>query len=427
MTGMEQQTICDGVNFRSIKDTKFKTARISVHFMLPLKKDKAAANAILPFLLSRTSREYPDFTKLGQRLAELYGADLSADVQKLGDIQVLSVSASSLADRYALENEHITEELSGLLCSILFDPLLENGSFPEDGFKQEQRQTIELIESEYNDKRVYAKQRCEQIMCENEPFGISRFGSKEAIASLKREALTETWKELIQTARIEIMALGDCDTERAYHRFAESFQKANRGSTVACDTMHQERAMQVKDVTESMDVAQAKLVMGFRTGTAVPDAEVPVVRLMAALYGGTPNSKLFLNVREKLSLCYYCNAQYNGMKGIMLVQSGVENQNMERAKEEILAQLEAVKRGDFDENDVQAAKMSMGNSYRTVSDSLGGLESWYLSQTFSEKNQTPEEAAEEIDAVTREQIIEAAKRVTLDTVYRLTGSGEDAE
>ena len=427
MIGIEQRAICDGVNFRSIRDTKFKTMRISAHLIVPMSRQTAAENALLPFLLSRASREYPDFTKLGQRLAELYGASLNADVQKLGDLQVLSLSASGIADRYALEGEAISGELAKLLCSILFDPPLVDGLFPEDGFEQEKRQTMELIDSEYSDKRTYARQRCEAIMCADEPYGVNRYGGKEDLARVERPALTAAWKRLLDTAKIELMVLGDCDPAPVYEGFRAAFETLGSRKTADCTTKVVRSAEKVNTVTEKMDVAQGKLVMGFRTGTATPDEEVPATRLMAALFGGTPNSKLFLNVREKLSLCYYCSASYNSMKGIMLVQSGVEVKNMERAKEEILRQLDEVKQGNFDESEVEAAKMSLCNSYRTLSDSLGGLENWYLSQTFASHSQQPEEAAAQINAVTRQEIIDAANRVTLDTVYCLVGNGEDAQ
>ena len=427
MIGIEQRAICDGVNFRSIRDTKFKTMRISAHLIVPMSRQTAAENALLPFLLSRASREYPDFTKLGQRLAELYGASLNADVQKLGDLQVLSLSASGIADRYALEGEAISGELAKLLCSILFDPPLVDGLFPEDGFEQEKRQTMELIDSEYSDKRTYARQRCEAIMCADEPYGVNRYGGKEDIARVERPALTAAWKRLLDTAKIELMVLGDCDPAPVYEGFRAAFETLGSRKTADCTTKVVRSAEKVNTVTEKMDVAQGKLVMGFRTGTATPDEEVPATPLMAAVFGGTPNSKLFLNVREKLSLCYYCSASYNSMKGIMLVQSGVEVKNMERAKEEILRQLDEVKQGNFDESEVEAAKMSLCNSYRTLSDSLGGLENWYLSQTFASHSQQPEEAAAQINAVTRQEIIDAANRVTLDTVYCLVGNGEDAQ
>jgi len=422
MIEIEQRSICDGVNFRSIKDTRFKTMRISVNFMLPIKKQTAAANALLPFLLSRASREYPDFTKLGERLAELYGAELNADVQKLGEAQVLAVCAVGLADRYALNGENISLELAKLLCSIIFDPPFEKGLFPQDGFDQEKRQTVEMIDSEYNDKRTYAKQRCEQIMCADEPFGISRYGSKEDILKVERQQLTSAWKQVLQNAKVEVMVLGDCNPEPVYKGFCKEFQALNRKSIADCHTEIISAVEKVKDVTEKQDIAQSKLVLGFRAGTAVPDKNVAAARLMAALYGGTPHSKLFLNVREKLSLCYYCSARYDSNKGIVFVESGVETQNIEKAKAEILLQLDEIKKGNFDEDEINSAKMSMCNSYRTLGDYLGGLESWYVSQTFQNKIQTPEEAATEINAVTREQIIAVANKVTLDTVYRLVGS-----
>lgn len=425
MIGIEERTVCDGVSFRSIRDTKFKTMRISAHLIVPMRRQNAAENALLPFLLSRASREYPDFTKLSQRLAELYGASLNADVQKIGDLQVLTISASGIADRYALNGEAISGELAALLCSILFDPPLVDGLFPEDGVKQEKRQTMELIDSEYSDKRAYARQRCEEIMCADEPFGINRYGSKEEIAHVERPALTKAWERLLHDAKVELMVLGDCNPEPIYEGFCQAFQKLARGKISTCTSMVVRTAGELKEVTEQMDVAQSKLVMGFRTGTSVLDEAAPAARLMIALFGGTPNSKLFLNVREKLSLCYYCSASYNGIKGIMLVQSGVETKNIERAKEEILRQLEEVKQGNFDSDEVEAAKMSLCNSYRTISDSLGGLDSWYLSQSFANHSQQPDEAAAEINAVTRQEIIDAANRVTLDTVYCMVGSGEE--
>ena len=426
MAEIEQSLICDGVNFRSVQDTRFKTMRIAVSFILPIKKDTAAANALLPFLLSRASREYPDFTKLSERLAELYGAALNADIHKLGETQVLSVCAVGLADRYALEGENISMELSRLLCSVLFDPPFVDGLFPEHDFEQERRQTVELIDSEFNDKRTFAKHRCEEVMCEKEAFGINRYGSREAILALTRPQLTAAWENVLRHARVEIMVLGDCNPQPVFRSFQSAFQKLGRTGAADCRTEIVKSAAQVRDVTETMSVAQSKLVLGFRAGAAVPEDDVAAVKLMTAIFGGTPHSKLFLNVREKLSLCYYCAARYDWNKGIILVESGVENQNIEKAKEEILFQLDEIRKGNFDDDEIRAAKMSLCNSYRTVGDFLGGLENWYVTQAFCKKIQSPEEAADAVNAVTREQIIAAAQRVALDTVYRLVGSVEES-
>ncbi len=427
MIGIEQRSVCNGVNFRSVKDTKFKTVRMSVSFLMPIKKETAAVNALLTFMLSRACKQYPNFTKLGERLAELYGANIDADVQKLGDVQLLHLSATGIADRYALNGESISTELSKLLCSIIFEPPLEKGLFPLDSFEQEKRQTIELIKSEYNDKRIYARQRCEEIMCSKEPYGINRFGSIEDIKNIQREELTQAWHNLLEKSRIEILVLGDCHPDPIFEDFYNAFKLINRTSITPCNTTNILKAEKVNDVTEKMEVAQSKLVMGFRTQTAIPDENVESVILLSAIFGGTPNSKLFLNVREKLSLCYYCSSAYDIMKGIMLVQSGVETKNVEKAKDEILLQLNEIKKGNFDDNEINAAKLSLSNGYHSITDSLAVLEAWYLAQTFSNQVKRPEEAAAIINSITRDKVIDAANRVTLDTIYRLVGSGEDVK
>lgn len=427
MAQINRSSICDGVQFQSIKDTRFKTMRMSVHFLIPLSSQTAASNALLPFLLTRACRDYPDYTRLSQRLAELYGASVSADVGKMGDVQRLTITAVGIADRYCFGGESISRELADLLCQMVFEPPFdENGNFREEDFKQEKRQTLENIEAEFNDKRSYAKLRCEEILCENEPYGISRYGSKADVTALSREELRAAWETLIRSARVEVMVSGNCEPEEVAAGFKASFQQQRRENIPSCDTKIILQAGAVRDVTETMQVAQSKLVMGFRTGTEPDTPEMAQTRLMATIFGGTPHSKLFLNVREKLSLCYYCSAQYNTAKGIMLVQSGVETKNMEAAKEEILKQLHEVQAGNFTDEEIDSAKMSLCNSYRTIEDYLGSMETWYLAQVFRKSFRTPEEAAAQINSVTRQQIIDAANKVTLDTVYRLKGSEGNA-
>lgn len=425
MMQIQKASLGDQVQLQTIQDSRFKTMRISVHFLVPLSKQTAASNALLPFLLTRACRDYPDYTRLSQRLAELYGASVSAEIGKAGDVQVLSVTATGIADDYCFGGEHISRELAGLLSQMLFAPPFdESGNFKEEDFRQEKRQTLENIESEFNDKRIYARKRCEEIMCADEPYGISRYGTKEDIEKLTREELKEAWHHLIESAQVEVLVLGNCNTEEVASSFKEAFEKQARNAVKPCETKIVLKAGEVKDVTEKQQVAQSKLVMGFRTGTEYDTPGEAETRLMVALFGGTPHSKLFLNVREKLSLCYYCSAQYNAAKGIMLVQSGVETKNMAAAEKEILAQLEEVRAGNFTDEEIISAKLSVCNSYRTIGDYLGATENWYLGQVFRREMMSPEEAAAELNQVTRERIIAAANRVTLDTIYRLEGEGE---
>lgn len=425
MTAINRQQICNGVHFSCVPDSRFKTGRITAALMLPLRQDTAATNAILPYLLCRSCREYPDFTTLNRKLSELYGASLYADVHKVGEVQMLCLSAVGIDDRYALDNQSVSKELTSLLCSVLFDPALENGVFRAEDIKQEKRQLIERIDAEFNDKRSYAKMRCEELMCQEEAFGVSAYGKREQVEQLTPQDIVEAWQRALRTARIELIMLGNSDPQQAKEVFTQAFSRIDREQPAACSTEVIRSAKEVHEYSESMDVAQAKLVIGFRAGIATPDEDVMAARLMTALYGGTPHSKLFINVREKMSLCYYCSSQYDRNKGIILVGSGVEQQNIEKAQKEILHQMEQVQQGQFDDSELESAKLSVANSFRSVADYLSGLEYWYLCQTLEGAMCSPEQSAENITKVTRQQVIDAANKVTLDTVYTLIGKKEE--
>ncbi len=419
--------IAPGVSFNAIKDDRFKTGRISVTLFLPLEKETASVYAVLPFVLTNSCRKYPDFTSLNRHLEKLYGASLFADVNKMGEMQALTVAVSFLDDKFTLEGENLSRSLTQLLCDILFDPLqTETGTFKEDSVEQEKRQLIELIDSEYSDKKAFAKTRCEQIMCQDEKFGISKWGEKEEVAALSPGDIAKAWETALKTAKIEIMALGDLDEKSVLAGFKEAFSKIKREKVAKFETQVIRKVKKVKDRCEKQDVAQCKLVMGFRTNAAQRDPEVMAARVAIALFGATPQSKLFLNVREKLSLCYYCAAKYDRIKGIMLVQSGVEQKNLEKAKAEILNQLDEIKSGNFTKAELDDTKRSLANSYRTIGDFLSGLENFYLSQVFDGEFLAPEQLIEAMEKVSKEQVTAAAELITLDTVYALVGKEEVA-
>ena len=422
MEGFITHNIADGVNFNFIEDARFKTGRASIDVFWPLNKEDVSANAVLPFLMSKSCSKYQDFTALNRYLDELYGSSVSADVNKLGETQVLSISASFLADKYALEKETISQKVTKLLCDMLFSPLLINNTFPKDLVDQEKRQLIEFIESEFNEKRIYSKNKCEELMCKNERFGINKLGTSEKVAALTTDDVYSAWKKVLSQSRIEFTVLGNVKEPKfALDTFQKEFFKLKRGSLIDCSTKVIKECKDPKDYSESMNLSQSKLVMGFRTGSAANDPDTMAMRLAVAIFGATPHCKLFLNVREKYSLCYYCSANYDRQKGIMLVQSGVERQNIKRAKGEILNQLEEVKKGNFTEEDMNNIKRSLSNSYRTIGDYLSNMESFYLSQIFYEEKLSTLQYIEKLNNVTKEEIIKAANKITLDTTFVLEG------
>lgn len=423
LKNLKRVQIADGVYFNTIFDDRFKTSRIAVTMLVGLDRETVAANAIVPNILTRCCEEYPTYLSLSKKLNMMYGASLSGRGGKIGEVQPITLSAIGIDDRYSLDGKSVYKEMAELLCSVLFRPKLVNGCFDEEDFKQEQRQMLDAIDAEYNDKRVYAFNQMLHVMCGDELYSITKNGTKEQVMALTPQIAYDAYKNLIKTARIEIMCLGSTDTQEVCSLFKEKFSHIKR-EPASYKTEVIMSAKEVKEHTDKLDVAQSKLIIGFRTGVAQPQEEVPHTTLMGVILGGTAHSKLFLNVREKLSLCYYCACRYDGYKGIMYIESGVEKENIEKAKAAILEQVEEMKKGNITDEEIESAKLSIYNSFLSSVDSSSGTQSWYIGQILKGTQRTPQEEADIISAITKEQIVASANKLTLDTIYVLTGNDE---
>lgn len=418
---LQRKAVGNGIYLNYISDKKFKHNRISINFIMPISENTATDHALLSFLLRKGYRDCPDFTALNAKLYDLYGASLTADVSKYGEYQVIDVSIVGIDNRFALEQEDIIKECAMLLAGVATAPNIVDGKFPELDMELEKQCLIDTIEAEINDKRSYAVNRCKAVMCEGEPIAVRKYGYVDKVAGITASSLAKTYETVLKTAAIEILFVGCGDSTSAVEIFEKSFAGLERTPIETVTHKQKNVATAIKTETELMDLNQSKLVMGFRTGEIATPHEMNAMRVMIALFGGTPFSKLFLNVREKLSLCYYCAARFDRIIGIMMVDSGVEAANKDKAYDEICNQLELVKKGEFADSDLADAKLTMKNSLYTLTDSLGGIEDWYMSQIMCKTNISPLEEAEMLEKVTREDIISAAQKVTLDTVYFLTG------
>ena len=420
MSDLIRKDICEGVAFNSIGEKRNKKSRISATLVAPLNKKTAAANALLSYVLTRSCRKYPDFTALSRKLDELYGAALYPSVRRQGDLQLISFSAAGLDDRYSLNGESVSSELADLLCSIIFDPALTDGKFNTEDLEQERRQLIDAIDADFNDKRIYAINRCIECMCRNEPFSIGRFGSREDVSKLTQDDVYYAWQQLLENSRTELAMLGSADPQNAYDRFKTYFENKPRRMTAS--TVIIDKPEEVKHITETEEISQSKLVMGFRT--ACPDTKEKYVTssLMSAILGGTPTSKLFVNVREKQSLCYYCASSVDNAKGIMLIDSGVETKNIEKTEDAVLEQIRLLKNGCITDEELSAAKLALKNAYISSLDSLAALQSFYINGILCNLPMAPLEAASIVENITKEQVTELAKQIQPDTVFSLIGN-----
>ncbi|MBC8569435.1 EF-P 5-aminopentanol modification-associated protein YfmF [Zongyangia hominis] len=420
---LNRTKLLDQVYFNAIRDEKFKSNRISIHLLTTLSEDTAAQNAVVPAILRKGYAGCPDFTELNRKLARLYGAMLDADVRKIGDYQIINLSIQSLDDRFTMENEAVVKECCELLCGLLLDPKTVDGAFDPTDVELEKKYLIASIQAEINEKRSYAINRCLEIMCAGSPAGIGRYGSEAKAQEITPQSAFAAYERLIRSSQIEIIFCGSGDPAPAKELFQTAFAKVERAPQALPEMEMLPASEKVKRETDELDVTQAKMVLGFTADVGRDRAALAAARMMVAVYGGTPFSRLFLNVREKLSLCYYCAARFDRAKGTMMVDCGIEDQNRQKAYDEILRQLDVMKEGGFTDEEFDAAKLSMQNSFENIGDSLAGLESWYLGQIITGEYRSPKEETEQILAVSREAVVAAAQKVRLDTVYYLTGKG----
>lgn len=419
-----EKNIADGVSLVNVNAGRFKTNEIAISLALPLKEETASANALFINLLSRRSAEYKNQTELNRKLANLYGASLSAVVTKVGECQVLKLGITCLDDKFSLDGGSISFECLKLLVSLLFEPRLNGRAFFDEDVESEKRILIEKIDAENNEKRTYVLRQAEKLMFDGEPYAINRFGTVDSIKKLTSADVYNAWKNALETAKFMVTIIGsaDCDNaERLVKNALEGIQRKFAELPAAVFVPFCDR---VKEQMERLDVKQGKLVLGYRVNLKPDDELTAAMRTFCDVFGGGPYSKLFANVREKMSLCYYCSARYTRTKSMILIQCGCNEENMDKAVNEIQNQLNIIKNGDFEE-EFHSSKLAMKDALLSVNDTPEAIEAWYVNQLADDKLKTPEQSSAENDSVTMEQVQHCASLLTLDTIYKLSSPKEE--
>jgi len=401
-----------------IKNDRFNTTSISFNFYVPLQKETAADYALLPFVMTTCSKDYPDFSALNFKLAKLYGANLSASAEKVGDFQMLKIAISTIDDRFALDNESLCDSATELLTQLIFEPKAENGAFCEEDVAREKRKAIEHIRGDLAQKRIYAKKRLIEEMYKGEAYGVAKCGTEEDVEKITGQSLFAAWQKLLSTAFLRVNVISRSMPQGLFDKISEKFESITRENIVDCTYSAPTKAIDKPNtVIEQMDIAQGKLCMGFSSELYGEDAAALTV--MCDIFGGGPYSRLFTNVREKYSLCYYCASGAVKSKGLITVDSGIEKENATKAEKEILNQLDIMKQNLFTDEEFQSSIKSITDSFKSYNDSQGLLDAWYSLKIVKDRLISPEEAAQEILNVTRNDVVYAARGVKLHTVYKL--------
>lgn len=415
---INRRKIADGVYFSSITDKRYKKNLISVAFSTQLSEDTATENVIVPVLLTKCNSKLPTYKAFNNKMSRLYASGIGGTAGRQYDLQTISFGAYYLDDIYALSGEKMTGIMTDILIDCLTSPVTENGVFSEKFVELEKKTVIDNIETAINDKRYYAIERAMKTICKGEPASVCSYGTVEKAKLITPDSAYKAYRRMLETMPCEIICTGCSDFEGVAEKFAAAFEKVGRhdieNTTIALSPVK----TQTEEVTERLTVNQSKLVLGFKSHS---DDDAALV-LLQKIFGGTTSSKLFRNVREKMSLCYYCSAARNDLKGIMLVNSGVENENIEKTKEAVIDQLEEIKNGNFTNEDINFAEMAIKNDFKSVADSAGNVSNWYFDCIRKNDIVTPEEKLGRYLGVSKERIIAAAKSMVLDSVYVLTGN-----
>lgn len=412
---MLRKEIKQGINLYMIKDPKFKVQRACVLIHRPLHREEVTLNTLLAATIRMQSKNYPTFSKISEELENLYGADLIARAGKYGERQIIKIGVQSVSDS-ALGKQGNFKKAMELLYDIAFLSGTGEG-FSEDVVTIEKKNIRDAIMAQKNDKRSYSVLRLQEEMCKNEPYGINPMGYIEDLEKISTDDLYSHYKKILKESRIDIIFSGNFSENEAEiiaQQFADGLEP-REGISITEEIVCANG--EPKSITDKMDVTQGKLCMGFRCGENTSKDNYPATIVYNSIFGGSAVSKLFNNVREKLSLCYYVGSSIDRLKEIMIVRSGVEFENFGKAYDEIMAQQELMVKGEFTEEEIAFAKKQLITAYESNLDSVGAMAEYYTMQILLGTDVSIEEMTQKIEKVTREEIISVAGKMKLDTVY----------
>lgn len=419
-----------GVWLNHLRSDKFKTACMSLTLLTQLKRDSASMNALIPYVLRRGTTRYGDMEALSARLEELYGAAVEPVVRRIGEIQCVGFYASLPEREYLPGGQDVLRDTAELMGELLLSPATRGGLLLPQYVDSERDKMLDTIRSRINEKRGYSLFRCIEEMCCYEDFAVGRLGGEMECQAIHYQKLTKHYRALLQTCPLEIFYCGRAGEDEVASAMRDALSALPRGGIdydLGTDVRMNALEEAPRYVEEELPVSQGKLVIGFRLGECMEDPDIAALHVFNSVYGSGTSSKLFMNVRERLSLCYYASSIIDIHKGIMLVASGIEFEKFGAAWDEILAQLEAMKRGEITEAELNAAKAGVASDLRSLMDSQGELEGFYLAQALDGADYGPMELAELAESVTKEDVVAIANSVECDLIYFLKGGGDAGE
>lgn len=420
---IETITLQPGVTFYACRDPRFKQGCLTFQLLRPMCREEAGKNALLPAVLLRGTGSCPDLRSITQRLDSLYGAAVSPLVRRVGDYQTTGLCCGFMDDRFALPGDAVLEPMIGFLQELLLDSPLEEGAFLREFVESEKKNLISAIESERNDKRLYAMSQLLRQMCREDSYGLSRLGQPDQVAAITARELTEHYRRILKTSPIQIFYVGSAPAQQVAHLLMPLLERLER-SVEPLPPQTALHAGEPADTSEQMDVTQGKLCMGFVSPVTTRDPGFAAMQVFNGIFGGGMTSKLFLNVREKRSLCYFIGSSYYSAKGLVTVCAGIDFDQEQAVRQEVLAQLEQCREGNITAQELAAAKEALLSALRATHDSPGSIESYYATAALSGLDMDVAQYMQAVQAVELEDVVQAARSTRLHSSFFLRGESQ---
>ena len=411
--------INEGINLHMINTNKFKTNIISIFLTKKLTRENITKEALIPAVLRLGTNEIKTQEELNKKLENMYGANFNCGIEKRGDNHVLKFYIETIDNEYALDNEDIKKESINLLLNIVFNPLVENNAFNTEYVNGEKENLKRIISSRIDNKANYAYSRCIEEMYKDQEFGIYEYGYIEDLENINAENLYEYYKKFLNECKIDIFVSGKIEEENVKDIVKNNkkiMELPTRKADYIKNSKQNVNKVEEKTITENMNVAQGKIVIGISVKNDIQEA---VLNIYNAILGGGANSKLFQNVREKASLAYTAGSRYLKTKNNIFIRCGIEIDNYDKTIQIIKEQLEDMKSGKFSDEDINNAKELLLASLNSLQDEQASEISYYISQELSDSEISVEQACENVKNVNKEQIIEAANNMMINTIFFL--------
>lgn len=419
--GLFEKALSDTVRFHSIYDEKYKTEYLTLFFSLPLTAENSACASLTARVLQRGSRSFPTMKELSCALDENYACSVGAGAFKCGEREIFSINLVNIKDRYALSGEKIFDRGVEILLDLFFNPLVENGAFLAEYVEGEKQNLIDSINAQINNKAAYSKRRFIASMCAEEAFSVNGEGDVETVKALTPEKIFDFYKNVIMASPCDIFYVGEKNGDEVCSLFSRLAEMKPSVSLPETEIIYSPR--ELKRVEESLDIAQGHLWIGFRTGITYSSKNYLDAVLFNMVLGGDVTGKMFMNLREKMSLCYTCHSSMDSNKGLLMAYAGIDPSNVEKTEKAFFEQLDKIRSGEITDEEISDAKKSFANRMREIMDNPSLLPLWYFMRLGTHRD--PESDARDIERVSREDIVKIANSIIPDTVYVLAGKGSN--